>query len=191
MFKNLIKNLNDYLDFTNEELTFFLSLFEYRKVKKYNHIIKAGEICHYVAYVNKGLFRYYFITGNKEHTTRIFMEDSWASDYVSFLCRRESLVNIEALEDSELFILNYESMQGAYDKAKTFERLGRLMAESLFIDIVSRNTSFMRKTPEERYLDMLEQTPQIFNRVSLKYIASIIGIEPESLSRIRKRTAGR
>ncbi len=191
MFENLIKNLNSYLDFTDEELTFFLSLFEYKKVKRYNHIIKAGEICHYVAYVNKGLFRYYFTAGNKEHTTRIFMEDSWTGDYVSFLCRRESVVNIEALEDSELFMLNYESIQRAYDKAKTFERFGRLMAEWLFIDIVSRNTNFLRKTPEERYLDMLEQTPQVFNRVSLKYIASIIGIEPESLSRIRKRTAGR
>lgn len=191
MFKNLSKNLNSYLKFTDEEKTFFLSLFEYKKMKKYDHIVKAGEICRYVAYVNKGLFRYYFIAGSKEHTTRIFMEDSWASDYVSFLCHKESEVNIEALEDSELFIVNDESMQRAYDKAKIFERFGRLMAESLFIDIVSRNTNFLRKTPEERYLDMLEQTPQIFNRVSLKYIASIIGIEPESLSRIRKRTAGR
>ncbi|MCC6287919.1 MAG: Crp/Fnr family transcriptional regulator [Chitinophagaceae bacterium] len=191
MFDKLIKNLNGYLSFTEEEISFFLSLCEYKIVKKYDLALKVGQICDFVAYVNKGLLRYYYVAGDKEHTARIFLEDSWTSEYASFLCKKPSSVSIEALEETELIILRYDSVQRGYDKAKVFERFGRLMAEALFIDLENRNSDFLTKTPEERYLLLLQQEPEMFNRVPLKYIASMIGIEPESLSRIRKRTAGR
>lgn len=191
MFDKLIKNVNSYLSFTDEEMSYFLSLFEHKAVKKYDHLLRVGQICDFAGYINKGLLRYYYITEEKEHTARIFKEDAWTSEYASFLSRTPSVVSIEALEDSELFILRYEAMQRGYDKAKVFERFGRLMAEALFIDVVTKSSDFLTKTPEERYLDLLQQQPEIFNRVPLKHIASLIGIEPESLSRIRKRTAGR
>ena len=191
MFDKLIKNLKSYLNFTDEEMSFFLSLFEYKAVKKYDHILRVGQVCNFAAYINKGLLRYYYITDNKEHTGRIFKEDSWTSEYASFLSKTPSAVSIEALEDTELFMLSYEGIQRGYDKAKVFERFGRLMAEALFIDVVNKSSDFLTKTPEERYLDLMQQEPEIINRVPLKHIASMIGIEPESLSRIRKRTAGR
>lgn len=191
MFDKLIKNVNSYLNFTDEEISYFLTLFEYKAVKKNDHVLRVGQICNFAAYINKGLVRYYYITEDKEHTARIFKEDAWTSEYASFLSKKPSVVSIEALEDTELFMLSYDAMQRGYDKAKVFERFGRLMAEGLFIDVVNKSSDFLTKTPEERYLDLIQQEPEIINRVSLKYIASMIGIEPESLSRIRKRTAGR
>ncbi|MFT3945897.1 MAG: Crp/Fnr family transcriptional regulator [Agriterribacter sp.] len=191
MFEKLINNLNSYLSFTEEEMATFLAMFEHKAVKKYDHITRIGQVCNYVYYINKGLLRYYYVTGDKEYTARIFMEDSWTGEYASFLTRKPSTVNIEALEDTELFILNYDVVQRGYEKAKVFERFGRLMAEALFIDVVNRSSDFLTKTPEGRYRDLLQQKPEVFNRVPLKYIASMIGIEPESLSRIRKRTASR
>lgn len=70
-----------------------------------------------------------------------------------------------------------------------FERFGRKIAEFLFIEEVRRTSQIRVKSPEVRYLEMLEHYPEIINRVPLKYIASLLDIEPESLSRIRKRTA--
>lgn len=191
MFDKLVKNLNSYLRFTDEEMAFFLSLFETRLVKKNDCFIKAGERCNHVTYINKGLLRYYYVMDGKEHTARIFIENDWTGDYAAFLKKTTCTVTIEALEDTELFLLSYDNIQRGYEKGKIFERFGRLMAEALFIDIVERNSDLHIKSPEALYLDLLQKQPEIVNRVPLKYIASMLGIEPESLSRIRKRTTGR
>lgn len=191
MFDQFIKNLHSFLPFTDEELAFFLTLFETRVVKKNDCFTKIGQHCNYVAYINKGLMRYYYVMNDKEHIARIFLENEWTGDYAAFLTKTPSTVNIEALEECELFLLSYTNMQRAYDKGKNFERFGRLMAEALFIDTVERSSDLLMKTPEALYLTLLQKQPEIINRVPLKHIASLLGIEPESLSRIRKRTTSR
>lgn len=86
-----------------------------------------------------------------------------------------------------MFVLYYDSIQKAYDKSKTFERLGRIIAESLFLAFESKSASFLIKNPEERYIDLVTRRPEILEKIPLKYISSMVGIQPESLSRIRKR----
>ncbi len=191
MFANLINNLKAHLPFTEEEMMFFLSLFEFKTYKKHERILTNGEICRTVTYINKGLVRYYYIANSKEYTLRVFPENEWFSDYESFLSRKPATICIETLEDTEVFTLTYDAVQKGYNKAKVFERFGRLMAENLFLEIVRRISNQKVMTPEEQYRDMLENTPEFVNRVPMKYIASMLGIEPESLSRIRRRMAGK
>ena len=113
--------------------------------------------------------------------------NEWAGDYSSFLRKKKATFNISALEDSVVFVLYYDSIQKAYDKSKTFERLGRIIAESLFLAFESKSASFLIKNPEERYIDLVTTRPEILEKIPLKYISSMVGIQPESLSRIRKR----
>jgi CRP-like cAMP-binding protein len=187
MFDNLVKNLNSYLYFTEEELNFFLSLFEIKTIKKHENIVRAGKVCSHVMYINKGVLRYYYTINDIEYTTYIFTEDMWAAEYASFLTKQPSAVTIEALEPCELFLLSYDAVQQGYERGKVFERFGRKMAENLFITHVNEVSKMQTKSPEERYLNLMREQPEIISRVPLKYIASMLGIIPESLSRIRKR----
>ncbi|WP_018627250.1 Crp/Fnr family transcriptional regulator [Niabella aurantiaca] len=189
MFTNLITNLERYLHFEEDELAFLIPFMEIRTVKKGEKVMRVGEMANYVYYIDKGLIRFYHEIEGKEHTYKIFREDMWASDYAAFLTRSKSVMNIETLEDTVLIQLHYDHMQKGYERAKAFERFGRKMAEALFLATVQRTVDIMVKSPETRYLELLENDAEMINRVPLKYIASMLGIEPESLSRIRKRTA--
>lgn len=187
MFDNLIKNMQGFLCISAEELNYFLPMLEYRVVKKNEFFIHAGEAANYIAYIDSGLLRYYYVTREKEHTTRVFFPDEWVGDYSSFLRQQPASVNITALEDSVVLLLYYDKMQEGYEKFKVFERFGRLMAESLFIEMEKKTSSFLIKSPEERYIDLITQRPEIIAKIPLKYISSMLGIQPESLSRIRRR----
>lgn len=161
---------------------------EPRHCKKHEKIIRIGDPVNYVFYIDKGLIRYYSEHGGKDQTLRLFRENMWVSEYASFLTRKPSMICIEALEDTTLLQMHFDRMQEGYERAKVFERFGRKIAEALFIREVEMATERRTKSAETRYLELVQNDPAIINRVPLKYIASILGIEPESLSRIRRRT---
>lgn len=189
MLQNVKENLLNYVDFTEEEITKLMSNLETRVVKKNDLVLREGEICKHVSYINKGLVRLYFVKDGKEYNSGFFEEGTWFSEYASFLHKKPSLFYIEAMENTELFLLNFENMQKLYGLAKAFERLGRLIAEDLFYKYVKRNMSLLLDTPEERYESFQKENPSLLNVIPLKHIASYVGVEPESLSRIRKRMA--
>jgi CRP-like cAMP-binding protein len=93
------------------------------------------------------------------------------------------------LENTELVVLNYESMQWAYRNIQAFERYGRLVAEEILKMQQHRIESFIFQSAEERYLDFIKQYPQIYNRVSLSHLCSYLGIERQTLTRIRQKIA--
>lgn len=186
MFDTVKKNLSN-LSLSPEELTTFLSFLTTKTIKKYDFFLKEGEVCNHVAFVNKGLVRFYFMKDEKEHISDFKLTGEWISNYGSFLSKEKSLFYIDAVEDTELFLLSYTDMQKMYDIGKTYERIGRLMVEQVFLRTINRHVSMLIHNPEERYVKLLEEKPYLFERVPLKQIASMLGIEPESLSRIRKR----
>lgn len=116
-----------------------------------------------------------------------FFNGTWVSDYYAFLTGRATNMNIEALEDTELLLLSYDDMQYLYNKIRAVERFCRLIAESIYITTQKRNTSLLVDTPEERYRDLVEMRPEVVERVPQYLITQYSGIQPESLSRIRKR----
>ena len=150
-------------------------------------MVKEGKVCRYLAYVIKGSFRYYKMIDGVEVTTYFSFENNWISDYTSFLTSKPGNVTIEAMEDSEVLILSYADMQYMYNHHAVWERFGRLMAEYLTTCLDERMQSLLLKTPEERYLKALHDNSFYFDRVPQHYIASYLGVAPESLSRIRRR----
>lgn len=158
-----------------------------RAYKKKELFIAEGKICREIAFLCKGSFRYYKIIDGIEVSTFFSFEQNWVSSYTSFLRKEPSFVSVEAMEDCELLVLGYDDMQQLYQRYITFERFGRLMAEYLVGCLEERMHSLLLKTPEERYLKTLTDNSIYFERVPQHYIASYLGIAPESLSRIRKR----
>jgi CRP-like cAMP-binding protein len=187
MLANVKENLLKYVNFTDEEIMNLISHLEFKLVKKNHFLLREGEICRQVAFINRGLLRLYYVKEGKEFNSGFFQPGAWVSEYASFLHKKPSLFFIEALEDTEVFLLNYENMQNLYDHGKAFERLGRLIAENLFFAYFKRNVSLLLDSPEERYMSFLEENTSLISLIPLKHIASYVGVEPESLSRIRKR----
>lgn len=180
-FFNLVPELND------EKWKLFEQVVEIRTYKKGDYILKPGQIENRVSFVNRGLIRLYYQVEDKEYISAFFHEDCYCSDYESFLSRQPSNRYSEVLEDAELVDISYENLQWLYQQLPECERAGRLVGESLFVMLSNRISAFLMQTPEERYLNFLEQFPSLQQRVPQYMIAAFLGITPEALSRIRSR----
>lgn len=127
------------------------------------------------------------VINGEEITKHFFVANEHATDYVSLLTRRPSALSIRALEDTDVVELHYDRMQMLYETFPVWQKYGRLIAENIFLLICERAYRLLYYTTEENYLKLLEERPDIFEKVPQHYIASYLGIQPESLSRIRKR----
>jgi CRP-like cAMP-binding protein len=163
----------------------------FQQFKKGEFVIRSGEICRHVSFINKGLVRIFHLAEGKEICVGFARENEYFSSYTSFLTSQPSYENIEALEDCELVNLSYTDMQAIYKSNPVFETFGRKIAEMLFIMISSQSIGLLSLTPEERYQFILDHQPFIIQRVPQYMIASFIGITPEHLSRLRKKMSGK
>ncbi|MBO0930635.1 Crp/Fnr family transcriptional regulator [Fibrella aquatilis] len=159
----------------------------YRIYQKRQVLIAEGQLSREIAFVVCGAFRYHKDIDGEEVTTYFSFENDWIGAYADFVRQSPSEVTIEAMETSELLVLSYDDMQALYQKHPMFERFGRLIAEHLLTCFGDRMASLLLKTPEERYEKTLADNRHYFERVPQHYIASYLGIRPESLSRLRNR----
>ncbi|MEM6265814.1 MAG: Crp/Fnr family transcriptional regulator [Bacteroidota bacterium] len=150
-------------------------------------ILHEGEVCNFVSFINKGLIRVYEIVEGIEVNRSFFMEGFFATEYQSFVNRCPSVEYLEVVQDAELVMIDYDHLQDMYQKHKSFERLGRLISESLYVRLRKKLERFQVKTPEERYLLMTRENPDYLDKIPHYHIASYLGIKPQSLSRIRSR----
>ena len=174
-------------NFSEAEWRAHRDLLTRRFLRKGEFLVKAGEVCNYVSFINRGSLRVYMMVEDQEINKHFFFEHEYASDYCSFLTRRPGLLTIKALEDSELMELNYEKVQTLYEQFPVWQKYGRLVAEYLYISVAQRTQELLLRTPEEMYIKLIEEQSPIIARIPQQYIASYLGVQPESLSRIRKR----
>lgn len=158
-----------------------------QSLNKGDVLLRSGEVCRYVTFINKGLLRYYFQADGREICTGFLAENSYISEYASFLTRQPATANIDALENCELVHLAYDDMLWMYRHHPMMETFGRRIAENLFIEVSHHNSRLLINSPEERYDWLLENRPFIIQRVPQYMIASLLGITPEHLSRIRRK----
>ena len=171
------------------------SLFEpFLKTKNYNakeYFLTEGKVCQEIGFVNKGCFRTYYLADGKEINTHFTFDNEFVTDYDSFLQSKPSRYFIQALEDTQIVTFNLSALQSAYNQSQNWERFGRMIAEQSYKLTTQRVESFLFLDGEQRYLDLLKNQPQIFERIPLYHIASYLGLERESLSRLRKKVAGK
>ncbi len=174
--------------FTEEEFALFLSYFTVKSLAKKDYFLRAGACCHSKAYLNKGCARN-FVVDEKGHERILFFsfEDWWLGDFDSYYSGKPATNYVQLLEDSELLIISkndFQKSEQEIPKLKQWYSYKMLRSAS-----ASRNRIEEMKTlsAEERYLNLVEKQPQIFQRIPLQYIASYLNIEPQSLSRMRSR----
>lgn len=163
---------------------------EIRRVPAKAHFLVEGEVCGRMGFVTRGYFRKYYLTEKKEITTFFNFEQDVMVEFDSFLRRAPSRYFIQAMEDAEIVSFSREAWQFAFDSTKSWERLGRITAERYYVSVTRRVESFMFLSGEQRYLNLMEESPQIHSRVPLYLVASYLGLERESLSRLRRKIQG-
>ena len=183
-----LQMLSDKVGLGREEIQEFLGYWDSRVLKKKEHLLNPGEISRETAYVNRGCFRRYLVgESGKESILNFATEDWWVGDLESFFLEKPTIYHVQALEGSEVLTLsrrNYSQVIEKFPKYKAFheEKIQRTLFAAL-----SRATTAKVESPEEKYLKLAKEQPDLFQRIPLHYIASYLGIEPESLSRLRKR----
>lgn len=154
---------------------------------KGEHCLTTGSRCDEIYFVASGLLQMYFETDGKISTLKFVSAGGLITDYGSFLRRTPSEVDLVALEPSTVLTMNFETLHRLYETVPDADRLGRKVAESLFILVSYRNESLISTSAEQRYVELLAEQPDIINRVPLYLIATYLGVTPEALSRIRRR----
>jgi CRP/FNR family transcriptional regulator len=182
-FKIQIRKITD---FSEAECAMFIPNLQYKSIKKGEYLLEEGQIVREIAFVEKGVLRMFYLSDGKEINNHFFLDDDYAVSYLDFLKARASRYYIQALEDCELITFGAKSLASAYDESKNWERFGRIIAESAYAVATNRFESFLFLSAKERYLQMLNDYPNFIDRIPLYHLASYLGIERESLSRIRK-----
>ena len=172
---------------THEEWMFFESLFVERKLDKNKIYLDEGDVCGKIGFVINGSFRMYYRVEGEEICKDFQFENQFIGSLASLLTGEPSAFTVEAMEKAEIFEISKSKLHQAYDQYKVWERFGRKYAELLFIYKEKRETSFLLDSPLVRYQKLQQQHPDHIQRIPQKYLASYLGIKPETLSRIRKK----
>jgi CRP/FNR family transcriptional regulator len=141
-----------------------------------------------ILYIITGLVRSFYVNEKGSEISAYFIKElDFVSDYPSFLNGTSSNYTFQALENTTAVVIPKNLILKAYNTSPKFERFGRLIAEQAVQFLQGRVDSFIFKSATERYLDFMEKEPDFFRRLSVEHIATYLGIERQSLTRIRKK----
>ncbi len=161
------------------------ALIRRRKVPKKELILKEGEVSDYIYFIEKGFMRCFYRNSKKETTVWFMAENDIINSVKSFYDRTPSYENIEALEDSIVHYIHYDQLQDIYEEFPEFNVIGRLLTIKYYMLSEERLYNIRNLKAEERYSYLLKQHPEICDRARVADIASYLGINITTLSRIR------
>ncbi len=187
MTTKIIQSIKSIVSLNEAEEAAFLRILEVKTLKKKELLLQEGKICNKITFVNNGCLRLFYNVEGVENTIQFFFGDSWYTDYASFLTGRPTIENMQALEASEVVQFKKEDLYKLYETMPIFDRVGRIFAENAYIAISQLNQMKTNEEPEIRYKNLLKTRPELVHQIPQHYIASYLGIKPETLSRIRKR----
>lgn len=188
MFETIDNYLQRCASFTPGELELFHRYLKPATVKRRSFLLRQGEVCRFEAYIVQGCLKKYYVDpqGN-EVILQFAIEDWWISDISSFTEQIPSNLFIQAIEDTELLIIDHDSKELLFSEIPALERVFRLLVQRSYGVLENRLYATVAHPAEVRYHDFLDRYPGLPNRIPQAQIASYLGITPESLSRIKSR----
>lgn len=169
------------------DLQIISSLFHLTTIKKGEYFLKTGKPCNKLSFIQSGLLRIFIATDDKEVTQWISTQGYFVTDLSSLLFESPARWTIQALTDSVLYTINSEDYKKIGTLVPQWHELEKLFIAKCFTILEDRIFSHLSMTAEERYNFFFENNKELFNQVPLQYIASMLGMTPETFSRIRKK----
>ncbi|MGV6862228.1 MAG: Crp/Fnr family transcriptional regulator [Putridiphycobacter sp.] len=169
------------------ELAEIRKLFKLSSLKKGDFYLKTNQQAQQLSFIKSGLLRIFVNDAHKEVTQWISTQGYFVTDLSSFVFDTPARWNIQALVDTEIFSINKSDYQTIGNIVPNWHQLEKLFIASCFTMLEDRIYSHLSMTAEERYHWFFEHNKSLFNEVPLQYIASMLGMTPETFSRIRKK----
>jgi len=180
----LREHIQKIVQLTDDEFTFVLSHFTSKKYKKHQFIIQEGEPVNYSYFVVSGLLKLVHTDASgREYIVSFAMEDWWESDFQALHSRTNATMSLVCLEDTEVYCLSLENYQKLCAGMHKMEHFFLMKANGGHIGSQQRILSLITSTAQERYEELLERYPSLFQRVSKAHLASYLGVSRETLSR--------
>jgi CRP-like cAMP-binding protein len=183
-FKKFIKQIIPISDADFEK-----SMVNFQEIRliKGDYLVKENAICRQIAFINKGILRIFYLNNKAEDTTSCFCtQNGFSTSYRSFLLQEPSLLAIQALEDTELLVINFQNLQKLYLETPIWQQVGRIVAEKEYLHMEKYAAILNNETAKEKYLRLLSEQPEIIQKATVEHIASYLGVTRRTLSRIRK-----
>ena len=185
MIAKLIERLNEIYPMGESLTQRIISVTKISTHPKKTVLLKEGDINTHVCMVISGLVRSYYMNEEKDITSRFMNEGFIITSWISFYTRKPGNEFLQTQEDTTLACVHYNDIQKLYDEFPEFNIIGRKQVEYSFYLSELRTRMLRKHTAEEKYKFFLENHPNIMQRVSLKHIASYLGMNEETLSRVR------
>lgn len=183
----IFEELNKIVDVAQADFDLFADQVSSVELKKNEIWEEEGKISRNMGFINQGVLRQYYIKDGNEFTDCFHLERSFVGNYISYLSQEPSRIITVALEVTTLLTIPFAEFDKLSKKIPGAEEAAKIIGDRKLFKLNQRNAALLMDTPEERYYQLIEQQPEIVNRVPQYLIAQYLGIRPESLSRIRKR----
>ena len=185
--KNLIQSIHSKIQLSPTLKQAIESKFVRKDFSKSHTLLQEHQYCRQLYFLEKGVVRTYYFHNEKDVSSWFYHEGQFFTSWYSFFSQQPSFENIETLEDTIIYSIDYFTYQKLLEEFPKLERFGRLLAEEQTsgIDLFSKGYMFM--SAREKYDLLLQMFPDVTLRVNLGHIASFLGITQETLSRIRKK----
>jgi CRP-like cAMP-binding protein len=182
----ILKNISKHINLTKDEEKYFVSLLKEKTFKKKQFYLHENEVCQHSVFVTKGCLRGYTIDQNGfEHILQFAPPDWWIADMYSLISQKPGNLNIDAIENSEVFLLSKKDQEKLFIEIPKFERFFRIITENSLVTNRQRLLDNMSLTAQQRYAAFCEHYPTLIECLPQKLIASYIGVTPEFLSKVK------
>ena len=185
--KNFTNYLSQVISMDDKSFDMATEYFRIEKIPKGEFLVREGQICHKIAYINEGLFRIFNSKDGIEINTCFCKENSITTSFDSFVNQTPSTESIQALENSVLVTLSSGNLAKLQNASAIWQNIRQLLTEKECLRLSYRANSLSFESALEKYENLLKSQPEIIQRVSIQHIASYIGVSRETLSRIRSR----
>ena len=183
----LEKYIQSYFGISQEDLALVGALFKYQTLKKGDYFLKTGRVCDKLSFIQSGLLRIYVQTPDKEVTQWISTKGYFVTDLASLIFNTPARWTIQALTTVEIYTIDSQDYNRIGKLIPKWHELEKLFIARCFTILEDRIFTHLSMTAEERYHFFFERNKELFNQVPLQYIASMLGMTPETFSRIRKK----
>lgn len=187
-FKKLLDYISSFITLNTGEMELLAELTQVKLFRKGEYLLEAGKISNAFFFNASGIVRLYYEVNYEERTGFFYFENSFINPYASFRKQEPSNYFLKSLKDTDVVVFKYDILETLLTKVPKLEKLARMIMEQELIVLQEIVEAMVTLSPEERFNRLMDTNPEIFQHVSQTQIASFLGVKPESLSRIKKRS---